>query len=148
MHLAATLAEPTACASEDSRLWISEDRDEREWAAALCVSSPLLVACRQASRGEVFGVRGGRDRSSARAAALAGPEFESGLLRSSLHVSDPQFVSGHNSGHNAADRVVVPRATDPESGAHGPHSMKPPIARSGRPTRTNRGIASTSQLAD
>lgn len=51
------------------RLWISEGRDEREGTVARCVNSPLLAACRQTGRAEVFGVWGGRDRSLARAAA-------------------------------------------------------------------------------
>jgi len=101
--LAATLAEPTPCASEDSRLWISEDRDQREWAAGLCVGCPLLAACRAAGRAEVFGVWGGRDRSPVRPAEPAGPEFESGLIRAALLVRKSRSAGGHKSGHNAAD---------------------------------------------
>ena len=101
--LAATLADPTPCASEDSRLWISEDRDQREWAAGLCVGCPLLAACRAAGRAEVFGIWGGRDRSPVRPAEPAGPEFESGSIRILLLVSESRWASGHRSGHNAAE---------------------------------------------
>lgn len=99
--LAATLADPTPCASEDSRLWISEDRDQREWAAGLCVGCPLLAACRAAGRAEVFGIWGGRDRSPVRPAEPAGPEFESGWMAASRLVSVHRGAAGHKSGHNA-----------------------------------------------
>lgn len=111
--LAATLADPTPCASEDSRLWISEDRDQREWAAGLCVGCPLLAACRAAGRAEVFGIWGGRDRSPVRPAEPAGPEFESGRNESSPLVSAATTAGGHKPGHNTAESGAKPAPQPP-----------------------------------
>lgn len=48
---------------ERNRLWISEERADREQAVARCADCPVLALCRTAGRFERFGVWGGIDRS-------------------------------------------------------------------------------------
>jgi hypothetical protein len=57
------------CAGRDE--WISDDREEREWAGWHCAHCPVLDACRDAAdeQREGFGVWAGRDYSNRRAAA-------------------------------------------------------------------------------
>lgn len=44
-------------------LWVSDQRAERETAAAWCSGCPLLDVCAAAGAAEVFGVWGGVDRT-------------------------------------------------------------------------------------
>ena len=53
------------CSTYPSK-WMSDDRDERESAAAECATCPVLNACRDAGTDEEFGVWGGEDRTPSR----------------------------------------------------------------------------------
>lgn len=55
---------PPVC-SDDSEMWTSDDALERQQAAQLCISCPLLDPCRAfaITNREEFGTWGGRDRT-------------------------------------------------------------------------------------
>ena len=55
----------TPCQREHGDRWISEDPDEREWAAHCCRTCPVLRECAKAAdeNKERFGVWAGRDRT-------------------------------------------------------------------------------------
>ena len=43
--------------------WLSDDPDERAWAAERCIACPAITECREAGQAEGFGVWGGIDRT-------------------------------------------------------------------------------------
>ena len=44
--------------------WLSDDPDERRWAARLCAGCPAITECYEAGELEEFGVWGGVDRTA------------------------------------------------------------------------------------
>ena len=43
--------------------WLSDDPDERRWAAERCTGCPAITECREAGQAEGFGIWGGIDRT-------------------------------------------------------------------------------------
>ena len=49
--------------------WLSDDPDERRWAARLCADCPAITECREAGQAEGFGIWGGIDRTPTKTSA-------------------------------------------------------------------------------
>ena len=49
--------------------WLSDDPDERAWAAERCIACPAITECREAGQAEGFGVWGAIDRTPTKTSA-------------------------------------------------------------------------------
>ena len=60
-----------ACASwgDEDNPWLSDDPDERRWAAERCRHCPVIEECRQAGQLEAWGVWGAVDRTPTKTSA-------------------------------------------------------------------------------
>ena len=61
--LARDLFVPCAGPWDGDSPWLSDDPDERRWAARLCAGCPAITECYEAGELEKFGVWGGVDRT-------------------------------------------------------------------------------------